>query len=188
MRGWLLLVCGCGGQAAPCPRAPYDCSNAHDVPVTIEIGTGDPDLAEWTPLPADGALELHDGPQGGYHVYLQARVRGLCPSAIEFSRTLRAPGDALVLRRQMSLVRMVDDGDGSWIFPRAQATFVCPPEVSGVDMAGRALEVEALLTDVPGCHDDFDPRSGGATATIVPTCPEGDGKCASSAEAGCSAR
>ena len=173
----------------PCAEGPTDCTNAHDPEAWVEVGTGDPELAGFEPIPADSRMDLFPGPQQGYHVYVQARSTGLCANSVLFERKLREPGETAVLRSQSSRIRMVEvEGEpGTWVFPRAQATFVCPATSPGIEMAGRPFDLEVVLTDSPGCNETFEPRSVSTHVTIVPTCSETDLLCAEDTEAGCAA-
>lgn len=170
-----------------------DCATAHEVPLEFVVGTGDPEQPVFEPLPEDGAADLFPGSQGGYHVYMQVRARGLCPNRVLYTRKLREPGETDVIRSQTEKVPMVDGGDGFWVLPRAQPTFVCPSNTPGVAMAGRDLELEVTLEEdlleedaaLPGLADG--PRSMTQLLILRPTCAPSDTVCQESTDIGCAA-
>jgi hypothetical protein len=51
----------------------------------VELGTG---ITEFEPLLDGQELELHEGPQGGFHFFLHARLQGLFPGELEDRATL----------------------------------------------------------------------------------------------------
>lgn len=170
-----------------------DCSSAHDVPLEFDMGTGSPEEPLFEPLPADGSADLFPGPQGGYHVYMQVRARGLCPNRVVYTRKLREPGETVVIRSQTEKVPMVDGGDGFWVLPRAQPTFVCPSNTPGVAVFGRDLDLEVTIAEdlkesdaaLPGLADGA--RTLTRTITLHPTCAASDTVCSQSTDIGCAA-
>ncbi|MEM9492582.1 MAG: hypothetical protein AAGC55_25765 [Myxococcota bacterium] len=52
------------------------CSDDGGEPVEVEIGTG---TVAYESLAAEQSFEVIEGPQGGHHVYLHVRMRGLRP-------------------------------------------------------------------------------------------------------------
>ncbi|MBI5161901.1 MAG: hypothetical protein HY996_10890, partial [Micrococcales bacterium] len=160
----------------------------------LEVGLGDPTGPTFTPLPADGAAMLYPGPQGGYHVYLQVRARGLCPNRVVYERRIREPGGAEDLWYQIMKTPFVADEelDDTWVLSRSDTTFVCPANESGVATHGRDLDLEVTLTEelVPcdlqaGLEDA--PRTLSRTITIHPTCADTDTVCQQSTDIGCAA-
>lgn len=193
----LAVLPGCPGDdddsSGPCPEDDdADCRGSHDVPFEIEIGTGDPTGPDFTPLPDDGAASLYPGPQGGYHVYLQVRAKGMCPNRVIYERTLREPGGDDVIRNQIQKVPFVDGGDGWWVLPRSEPTFVCPSTASGVATGDRDLDLEVTLTEeLKPCDEEAGltdaPRSLTEHVTIHPTCADSDTVCQQSTDIGCAA-
>jgi hypothetical protein len=196
----LLVLAGCltgcpgdDDDSGPCPAEDdVDCAGSHDVPIEFEVGTGDPTGSTFTALPDDGVASLYPGPQGGYHVYLQVRARGLCPNRVVYERTLREPGQTEVIRNQVQKVPLVDGGDGSWVLPRSEPTFVCPSLTPGVATAGRDLDLEVTLTEELKSCDQLAgltdaPRSLTQHVTIHPTCAPSDTVCQQSTDVGCAA-
>ena len=162
------------------------------MPFEFVVGTGDPEHPTFEALPADGSASLFPGPQGGYHVYLQVRARGLCPNRVVYERKLREPGETAVLRSQTEKVPMVDGGDGWWVLPRAQPTFICPSNASGVEMAGRDLDLEVTLSEeLEPCDQDAGLADGARSltqnVTLHPTCAASDTVCQRSTDIGCAA-
>lgn len=168
-----------------------DCSATHDVPIEFTVGTGDPLEPIFEPLPADGTARLFAGSQGGYHVYLQVRARGLCPNRILYTREIREPEGTEVLRSQTEKIPMVDGGGGTWVLPRAQPTFVCPSLVPGIAMAGRDLDFEVTLEEdlkeADAARLPDGPRSLTQHVTLHPTCDASDTVCQESTDIGCAA-
>lgn len=66
---------------------PIECwSGVGDRPAgLVELGTG---ITEFESLVEGQHLELHEGPQGGFHVFLHARLQGLFPGDLEDRATL----------------------------------------------------------------------------------------------------
>lgn len=191
----LLLV----GPLAGCPAdddddtsaGDVDCRDAHDVPLEVALGLGSPEGPRFEPFPADGAADLHPGPQGGYHVYLQVKAVGLCPNRVEYTRVLREPGEEDVLRQQAEKIPMVDGGDGAWVLPRAQPTFVCPSNTPGVAVFDRDLDLELTLAEDLKAADAAvlpdGPRSLTQHVTLHPLCSPFDTVCSESTDIGCAA-
>jgi hypothetical protein len=157
------------------------------VPATIEVGTGDPELPGFEPLPEDGRLPLFLGPQAGYHVYIQARVEGLCPNSVAFDRWVREPGETDALRHQTSKQALRGEGGGAFAFPHAVATFICPATEPGIRMDNRSFDLDVTLSEQPTCGDAGagEPVSVSKTVTIVPTCSEYDADCTDTSAPGC---
>lgn len=173
-----------------CPaEGDVDCSGAHDVEGSFEVGTGDPERPDFYQLPDDGRVDLYPGPQQGYHGFFQVRARGLCPNRVVFKRTIREPGGTQVIRYQEDRFRLADDGNGGFTLPRGQATFICPSNAPGVAMGGRELDLEVTLLEEQSDCDRLlgDPRTLTTDVTIVPTCAESDTLCSEDWVAGCAA-
>jgi hypothetical protein len=75
---WLLGV-ACGGSADSAPDAAEDAAvdagnDADLIPASVELGSGE---VEYEPVDSEQHLKLHAGSQGGHHVWLSYRTRGL---------------------------------------------------------------------------------------------------------------
>jgi hypothetical protein len=157
----------------------------------VEVGLGDPTGPAFTPLPEGGVAALFAGPQGGYHVYMQVRARGICPNRVVYGRTIREPGGTEAIRQQTEKVPMVSGGNGTWVLPRAQPTFICPSTTAGVAVANRDLEVDVLVEEDLRPADAAllpdGPRSLTQQVTLHPTCDPADTVCSESTDIGCAA-
>ncbi|MBI2896040.1 MAG: hypothetical protein HYY06_20950 [Deltaproteobacteria bacterium] len=187
--GLALVIAGCGDDDGDdCPaEGDADCSAAHDVEGSFDVGTGDPERPDFFELSADGRVDLFPGPQQGYHGFFQVRAKGICPNRVVFRRSIREPGATQVIRYQEDRFRLVDDGAGSFTLPRGQATFICPSNAPGVAMGGRELDLEVALVEEPSECDELAPRTITTRVTIVPTCAESDTLCSEDWVAGCAA-
>lgn len=194
--GWRIVLVGlsgCGGDrvglaevdaggSCPDPRD-VDCAPLHDVEAAIELGTGRDESDEFEPLPPDGRMTLYYGTQRGYHVWLQTRVSGFCPNGVRLTRTIEDP----ILRHQYSTLRMVPTGDGRFVFPSAQPTFICPSNTPGVSLVDRPLDVLIEVEEHAACDTGLSPRKVEATFHVIPTCQENDILCREDWEEGCAA-
>lgn len=124
---------------------------------------------------------------------MQIRARGLCPNRVLYTRKLREPGGTEVIRAQTEKIPMIDGGDGWWVLPRAQPTFVCPSNTPGVAMAGRDIDLEVTLAEDLDEHDAALPglADGNRTLTehlvLMPTCSPSDTICSETYDIGCAA-
>jgi hypothetical protein len=181
---------GCPGRSPRPPDDPprcdpADCCTVHEETPSLEVGEGDPDGPAFVPLEPGADLGLHDGPQGGYHVYLAVRTTGICPNQVRVSRVLRAAGDDEVQRFQHSeRACLVDDGSGARVLARAPASFVCPATQTGIPMHDAPFEMDVTVTELEGCGDEA-PRTATATARFVPVCPPDDEICRTDDDVGC---
>lgn len=95
------LACGCTGAlggtgALGCTgETGVDAAiDAHAEPY-VELGTG---LGSFEVLPDEGAeLELVHGPQGGWHVHLSMRMRGITPTSVVYEVTRLSDGRVLAV-------------------------------------------------------------------------------------------
>lgn len=73
--GVVVLAAGaCSAEPAPVDSGSFvRCSEVVDSP-SLEVGSG---TATLEPLTADGPIEFYPGPQGGHHVFVSLRARGL---------------------------------------------------------------------------------------------------------------
>ncbi len=156
-------------------------------PPVIEIGTGDPALPRFDPLPADGTLLLNAGTQGGYHVYFQVRAAGFCAyRRVWFTRSIRDAPGGMLLRFQETIQAMIDDGTGSGhsVLRFALSTFICPSLFSGIAMGDQPLFLEAEVRE-----EGAGTALARATASLpfTPVCPAGDTVCTTNFATGCAA-
>jgi len=186
----LFLAAGCGDATEPTPSASCEalaaeCAEAREAAPIVQLCTGDAELPEFDVVQPGDEVPLYFGwQQGGYHLWLQARVEGLCPARVIFERRIAEPK----LVEYETVARMVPSGDGGWIFPQAQQTALCPTDESGVSFAGVRVEMEVTVTeDLGDCAAELGTRSASTTIPIVPTCAEADLICRDDWETGCAA-
>jgi hypothetical protein len=185
-----LLLLGCGEDPPPLAcGAEVDCEAVRAGDVEIEVGRGDPIGPVFEALGEGAHLPLEEGVQGGYHVYLSARTRGLCPARVVLERVLRVAGDDVVHREQRSVRhRLVTGAGGWWVVASAPQTFVCPPTHRDQPMHDVPLEVDFTVSEDPLClPPGADPRTATATARFVADCPPEDDVCAGDDRVGCAA-
>lgn len=170
----LLAALACGGSSSPAaPDAAVPEGRA------LVIGTGlDDDHAAFLDIPDDRTMPLHSGFQGGYHVYLQARMHGLDPTDVGISARFidRATGE--VVRNDTLHSAMIDEGTGWRVFPQPMRLFMCPPEVSDWTMYDHDFDLTVRLTDSSGAWIE-------RTTVAHPVCPDGDRQCREDPNRGC---
>jgi hypothetical protein len=72
----------CSGEGEPDDPSPISCWNSpppYDAVGEAELGGGDERTEAFEPLEPDEEVTLFYGPQGGYHILVKPRVRGLTP-------------------------------------------------------------------------------------------------------------
>lgn len=161
-----------GQPDAGSPDAGADAGTADAWPAgTLELGTPASDTdPSFVPLPA--ALDLHAGPQGGFHVLLLYRVGGgRTEPGARFEHRIRRALDGLVVAQGTRTFDVAPGAGGSWVTDPAVIVFLCPSP-PGVDLEGPELSFEIVAT-----------RPGGAvlgrvTAKTVLRCPAGSAACA----------
>jgi hypothetical protein len=158
------------GEPRPGPK---DAGPGADV--DVEWGLGVDGTRDFLPLPADGRFEMESGPQGGYHIYLQVRQRGLSAPPYSVWTRFVDPTSGQVVRDNRVQNAMVDAGDGWLTFPNALRTFTCP---SGHTMFDRDLELVTRLGEDGGWRAErrYPIRLG---------CPPGDTRCRTNPCTGC---
>lgn len=149
-----LWAAGCGGHPNPPPPPP---------PADMEVGTAATDGTGFLPL--SGTVSMVPGAQGGFHVWLKYRMKGVSPGTLTTKHTAHRVSDGHLV----SLGSRVDDvgtpdADGWWETPNATPNFLCPTPI-GVNVIGEALQFEVDVTDEQG-----DPVCS-ATATATVECP-----------------
>lgn len=118
---------------------------------------------------ADGTdVELIPGSQGGFHVWLSVRIRGLS-GKIYFSRTARRVRDNQLVFRGLPLaIELPEDALGEWWeSPNASPAFMCPSPI-GVQVFDEELIFQVEI------RDDDDLLLATDALILVPHCPQGD--------------
>jgi hypothetical protein len=178
MAGKLPLVAYAALLLAACDGAPADAADAG--PVTLVVGTsGDGTGAAGTfaPLVDGGTIDVHAGPQGGFHIYLTLRETGLAPGepgapsvacasgassaepCIDFVVRLAdaAPGDTLDFFVPLHLGLTAAGAPGTWE--------LSPPRLVQLDIGGLA-EVDGRMLIVDTSIQDRDGRSAASSLTL----------------------
>ncbi|MEK6607257.1 MAG: hypothetical protein AABZ30_06300 [Myxococcota bacterium] len=148
----------------------------------LVVGAGDPDAPVFDPLPDDGTIPLFPGPQGGYHVYLQFRARGLDATSVWIDRRLIDADSGLVLVELREARALVDAGDGWRGIESGVQTNLCPSDIPGWALHDRAFDLGVVLTDM-----DDEARTIETKREIRPSCPDGDDACTDDYCIGCAA-
>lgn len=148
----ILVVVGCADP----------CEDSMETP-TLEIGGADADLA-FEPFAPGADRELVRGLQGGMHVWLHARMRGMCPDTTTLDRrVLNATGDLAQLG--LGHVDFVEtDADGTYELVGPLPMQLCPPVVGPVVDEPFAFRVVA---------EDSARHRAEAELPFVPRCPIG---------------
>jgi hypothetical protein len=139
-------VSGCLTAGLPDGGVPGD----GDADVTVTLGTGQleyEDLAR-----PDGPIELVYGPQGGYHLWGRARIRGFAPD-VEVSFTVTRAETGAVLHSPRPARRWFEDGVRRGLRPLGGGEFVTDAEVMVLDLAcatdlvGSRVRIQLLVRE-----------------------------------------
>lgn len=139
-----LLAVAVLGLAA-CPE-PYPPAN--------EVGTG----TEFEPIAPGAQVRMVCGPQGGQHIWVSVRVRGMYPENAAFDSAITRGGVKLC-ETQLSELDFRAAGDGWYAFGGVACMIATPGEVDGS---------EVTLT---GTVRDLDGLSQTASATFIARAP-----------------
>ncbi len=133
---------------------------------TLQLGGSDADGLTFEAF-ADGAPRpLVSGGQGGMHVWLSARISGVCPTVAFLDRRVVDDATGETYYFASGRARFVD-GPSVGVFDLypAEPMFVCPNSVGG-PVVGHPLRFVAAI-------DDDDGRHAEAELSFVPECPDG---------------
>lgn len=145
----MLLACG-GGADAP----------------EVVLGEVGEDGQSFAPLQGDQPLV--PGSQGGFHVWVKLRFRGLGPGKWMVERTARrASDDRLVLTTRSQLEIGEAGAEGFYETPDPLPSFMCPTPI-GVRVMDSPIRFEVRVLDEEGNVVASD------SATATPRCPTGD--------------
>lgn len=156
---WLVVVSavGCGGD--PCA----DVSG----PPALTLGGTDDDGLRFEVFAPGTERNLVPGSQGGMHVWLSARLRGLCPVDAVIDRRVmdETTGSVYQFARGAADWRELEPG----LFELSEPIpLILCPEPLRRPVVGRALRVAVTVTAT-----DDDGRRVDAQIPFVPACPEG---------------
>lgn len=137
----MVMLAGCGADP---------CAGIEGTP-TVEIG-GASFAGEGFETFADGAdRELVQGPQGGMHVWMQARITNLCPE------TARMDGRAVdAVTRELyyfsgGVLDFVEVEPGVFELSSARAMILCPPPMA-MPVIDHPMRFVVSVTDGDGRH------------------------------------
>lgn len=170
-----IIVAALGGCAGGECRAPFAGDPAQPVEVVPALTVAVDGGAALVEIKDGDKVGLQPPPQGGFVLYVGARLRHLDPCGVFIGALLRDPVTDAVRsnldRRNGDLV--AEPGSG-WFVPKALASFssvanlpACPDDL-GAGIVGQTLKLELTITERGG-------RRSVATRTVVPTC--GGGPC-----------
>ncbi|MFK7989289.1 MAG: hypothetical protein AB8I08_24940 [Sandaracinaceae bacterium] len=135
---------------------------------SLEIGTSDANGVAFETVAGDDTIALHTGLQGGAHVFLHARIAGICPTTARLDRRVVDARTADLVSLNRGPVDFVSLDDGRFELAGAAPMTLCP------DLAGRAVE-EASLRFVVSV-EDAEGRQADAQVPFTASC-EGDATC-----------
>ena len=137
-------------------------------PAELELGSADEAGVDFLPLEAGSTQRIHPGLQGGAHVWLHARVAGLCPATTVIDRRVLDAETSEVFVLGRGPVDFVEIADGRYELDGAVRMQLCPdPGRRAVD--GRAMRFVVAAQDAEG-------RRADARVAFTPSC-EGDPRC-----------
>ena len=150
-----LGLAGCAVEDEPMP------------PVDGELQLGGAPLGGegWVELTGGAEVELVPGAQGGFHVWLNARVTGAAGPLYFEREARRADSGELVLRSLPQAVDVPEDAmEDWWETPSAWPAFMCPSPI-GIVVHDQPITFSVELVDDLGevlAHDEI---------TLIPRCP-----------------
>jgi hypothetical protein len=149
-----IVLAACGPD--PCSGEP-----------SIELGGADDDGGGYVAFEDGADRNLVYGTQGGFHVWLQLRTRGLCPGSTTLERRAVDTAGAVRVYNRGPLP-LVEVGD-AYELPNAERIILCPP-TDALPVIDQPLRFEVTATDGEG-------DTAYAEIHIVPRCPAGDDRC-----------
>lgn len=161
----LLLVptgalCSCGedSSADPCAGA------ATGVPSLEILGAPEEGGASTEPVVDGAPLALIHGPQSGFHVWMNLRIRGMCPSGVRIARRISnaATGDVILAVGERQTFTAAPGDAGAFQLGAAFPFFMCPQSL-GYPVRDQLMRAEVQVTDASG-------RTASASVTMLPTC------------------
>jgi hypothetical protein len=150
------LAVGCGG--GPVQTMPPGMGS-------ITLGTTALDGSGFVPL--EGDQPLVPGAQGGFHIWLKYRVKGMAPGKVMVKRPARRVSDDRLLLTTMGAQEVGEaSADGTWELPNAIPSFMCPAPL-GVKVFDEPVVFDVVITTEDGTV------LGEGTAEATPRCEPG---------------
>ncbi|WP_428263187.1 hypothetical protein [Haliangium sp.] len=144
------------------------CGGGSDGDVELLAGTSDANGNGFVEVDDGTPLTLIPGAQGGFHIWLNMRVRGVSGRLYVERQARRVSDDALVFRGLLQLVDVPAEADTEWWeSPIAAPAFMCPSPI-GIQVFDEPLRFEVHLLD-----SDENLLATDAVV-IIPRCPEDD--------------
>jgi hypothetical protein len=112
-------------------------------------------------------VALIAGPQGGFHIFVHLRARGLDESVVDLrNHSVAADGEEINFARSRDLLRPMAPSDGQWLeLAQPMLTQLCP---TAIRVADRLINFEITATD-PSGHQATQALS---LTPVCPTAPE----------------
>jgi hypothetical protein len=133
------------------------------MPGNLLLGTTAVDGTGFVAL--EGNQQLVGGAQGGFHVWLKYRVKGMSPGKVRIERTARRVSDNRLLLTTTGVQEIGPaSADGYWELPTAIPSFMCPSPL-GVKVEDQPTVFDVKITTVDGV------LLGESTAEATPRCP-----------------
>ena len=152
-------LCSCGDDDVdPCAVAPVG-------PPTLEI-LGSPEEGGTSTEPiVDGAQRpLIRGAQSGFHLWMNLRIGGMCPSEVRIARRMSdaETGNVIISQGERATFKPTPGDPNVFQLDAAFAFFMCPQSL-GYPIRDQLVRAEVQVTDANG-------RTASAMVTMVPTC------------------
>lgn len=146
--------------------APLSCGGAEDGSPQLVVGTVSADRTTFVPIKDGQPATLTLGIQGGFHVWLQIRMKNLFPEELILQRAVKLENGSEISHASEVYSTLVPaaDEEGWFELPAARPAIVCPSSVFAPGKRVR-LEVKAI---------DSRERTAMADAVVIPTCPSDD--------------
>lgn len=148
---------GCTDETGLMPGAPE-----------VALGSAAPEQAMHFLEIDDGTdVTLVPGAQGGFHVWLGMRLRGVAGPVQVEREARRVSDDALVFRGLPQTIEVPEEAlDGWWASPNVAPAFMCPSPI-GIRVFDEALVFTVFVRDADAALIAMD------QIVMVPHCPEG---------------
>lgn len=153
-----LVSCGDDAGVGPCA------STAVGAPTIEILGAPEEGGAGTEPIVEGAPRALVHGPQSGFHVWMNLRIRGMCPSGVRIARRMSdaVTGDVILAVGERVTFTQAPDDATAFQLSSAFPFFMCPQDL-GYPIRDRVMRAEVQVTDSRG-------RTASTTVTMVPTC------------------
>jgi hypothetical protein len=150
------MLAGCGGD--PCDSTP---SGAQP---QVQLGIPATQMGTFAPFADGSSHTMVFGSQGGFHVWLQTRVFGVCSSDLTVERAALTADGFMVSTRTAVETLVPVAGQAGWSQTVAgEQAYLCPPP-PGANLAKGPVQIEVNVKDRTG-------RSAMMSEHITLACP-----------------